>query len=47
MDTQYDLREGFFFNGLITDFEPMALRLNDSGGGAEYVQSMKVLGTQS
>ena len=29
-DTQYDHQEGFFFNRLITDFEPMALRLSDA-----------------
>ena len=30
MDKQYDYQEGFFFNLLITDFEPMALRFIDS-----------------
>ena len=29
MDKQYDHQEGYFFNRLITDFEPRALRLND------------------
>ena len=30
MDKPNDLQEGFFFNRLITDFEPRALRLSDS-----------------
>ena len=30
MDRQYDQQEDFFFNRLITDFEPRVLRLNDS-----------------
>ena len=30
MDKQYDHFEGSFLNRLITDFEPMALRLSDS-----------------
>ena len=31
MDKQYDHQEGFFFNRLITDFQPSALRLSDCG----------------
>ena len=30
VDKQYDHQKGFFFNQLITDFEPMVLRLSDS-----------------
>ena len=30
VDKQYDHQEGFFLNEMITDFEPMALRLSDS-----------------
>ena len=30
VDKQYDHQEGFFFNRLITVFEPMALKLSDS-----------------
>ena len=30
VDTQNDHQEGFFFNRLITDFEPMALRFSGS-----------------
>ena len=44
MNTQRDHQEGFSFNRLITDFKPWALSLMTLKGGAEHVQSMKVLG---
>ena len=30
VDKQYDHQKGFFLNLLITNFEPMALKLSDS-----------------